>query len=105
MLVLLIRGELFRRYPTATVYAAKAAADRKSLAKPVRELYPEFRGTLEPDITFLGFGLSEADVRATGTDPGLFFVIQEQVSEPRFGFDEPADPEDRSAGSPGDGGT
>jgi hypothetical protein len=39
---------------------------------------------MKPDVTFLGFGLSHADVIA---DPGWFFVIQQQPTEPRFGMD------------------
>jgi hypothetical protein len=99
MLVLLIRGELLRRYPTATVYAVKAA-DRHTLGS--QELYPEFRGMLEPDLAFIGFGLDEATARGRGGDPGWFFVIQEQVVEPRFGFDEPSgEGPDRFGGAPG----
>lgn len=86
MLVLLIRGELMRRYPTATIYAVEAAGP-ETLGE--KELHPEFRGTLEPDLVFVGFGLSVATARGTGDDPGWFFVIQQQATEPRFGFDEP----------------
>jgi hypothetical protein len=39
---------------------------------------------LKPDVTFLGFDLEEDDARA---DPGWFFVIQQQPTEPRFGMD------------------
>ena len=44
---------------------------------------------MKPDVTFLGFNLTEA--AALGLDPahpdGWFFVIQEQPTEPRFGMD------------------
>ena len=52
--------------------------------KPQDELPPLFRGTLKPDVTFLGFDLKEADAIA---DPGWFFVIQQQPTEPSFGMD------------------
>jgi hypothetical protein len=83
--VLLIRGELLHRYPDALVYALKA----KSLtAVGTEEKLPIFRGRIEPDITFLGFELTEAAARGGDTDPGWFFVIQEQPTAPRFGLDE-----------------
>ena len=92
-LVLLLRGELLRRYPNSVIYAV--AAVRKdgqlNLSSPPVERHPVFRGTLKPDVTFLGFDLKCEDAIA---DPGWFFVIQEQPTEPRFGldaadFDEP----------------
>jgi hypothetical protein len=83
--VLLIRGELLQRYPDALVYAGRAAAlDRLG----TEEKLPLFRGRIEPDITFLGFDLTEAQARGPKLDPGWFFVIQEQPTAPRFGFDE-----------------
>ncbi|MFC0506523.1 FG-GAP-like repeat-containing protein [Micromonospora costi] len=95
MLVLLLRGELLRRYPTATIYArrarwADAAHTRRDLADEERR--PLFRGTMRPDLTFFGFGLTVSDARGTGDDPGWFFVIQEQPTAPRFGLDELPEP-------------
>ena len=52
--------------------------------KPADERHPLFRGTLKPDVTFLGFDLKREDAIA---EPGWFFVIQEQPTEPRFGMD------------------
>ena len=40
---------------------------------------------MKPDVTFLGFDLKREDATA---NPGWFFVIQEQPTEPRFGMDE-----------------
>ncbi len=84
-LVLLLRGELLRRYPNSVIYAAKAQKVNGRLALSTEESHPMFRGTLKPDVTFLGFNLTTKDVLA---DPGWFFVIQEQPTEPRFGLDE-----------------
>jgi hypothetical protein len=89
-LVLLVRGELLRRYPTTSVYAAPAAADGSFDA--ATRLAPMFRGFLDPDVTFLGFALAEE--AALGTDPsgpGWFFVFEQHPDEPRFGFDEEAE--------------
>ena len=87
-LVLLIRGELLRRYPNTVIYAVRAAEtdDGRDLStNPDDERHPVFRGTLQPDVTFVGFDLTADDV-VTGS--GWFFVLQQQPTEPRFGLDE-----------------
>lgn len=86
-LVLLIRGELLRRYPNTVIYAVAAVKKDGKLdlsTKPEDEKHPLFRGSLNPDVTFLGFDLKREDAVA---DPGWFFVIQQQPTEPRFGLD------------------
>ena len=93
-LVLLIRGDLLRRYPNAVIYAVPAFKNSQAkldfMREPEKELHPLFRGTLKPDVTFLGFDLTDA--QALGDPPndpnGYFFVIQQQPTEPRFGMDE-----------------
>ena len=88
--VLLVRGELFKRYPNAIVYAGKAKiVDGKRVLDDTDERYPIFRGTLPTDITFLGFNLSEDDARGGTHDSpdGFFFLFQQQPSEPRFGLE------------------
>jgi hypothetical protein len=88
-LVLLVRGELLRRYPTTTIYAARATAT--GALDPATRLAPMFRAALAPDIVFVGFALSEEN--ALGKDPvgpGWYFVFEEYPGEPRFGFDEVA---------------
>jgi hypothetical protein len=90
-LVLLVRGELLRRYPATTIFAARANAD--GTLDPTSRLAPMFRGTIAPDIAFVGFSLSEQ--AAAGTDPvgpGWYFGFEEHPGEPRFGFDEVAGP-------------
>jgi hypothetical protein len=84
--VLLVRSILFRRYPTAVVYAVPAVpvGNGRQPGPGEQEIHPLFRGSLQPDVTFFGFDL-DADV-ATG-NPGWYFVIQQQPTEPRFGFD------------------
>jgi hypothetical protein len=90
-LVLLVRGELFRRYPTAVIYAAKATGTLTNPKLTAEERYPLFRGSAAPDVTFFGFDLTETAARGTATDPGWFFVIQQQPGEPDFGLDMPRD--------------
>jgi hypothetical protein len=87
-LVLLIRGELLRRYPNTVIYAVRAVAtdgNRDLSTAPDDERHPAFRGTLQPDVTFVGFDLTSDEVTA---DAGWFFVLQQQPTEPRFGLDE-----------------
>ncbi|MCU1265912.1 MAG: uncharacterized protein JWM21_2230 [Acidobacteria bacterium] len=91
-LVLLIRGELLRRYPNSVIYAVPAVMINGQLdlsSKPEDEKHPLFRGTLKPDVTFLGFDLTSS--KALGEPPndpnGWFFVIQQQPAEPSFGMD------------------
>jgi hypothetical protein len=91
-LVLLIRGELLKRYPNSVIYAVAAEPKngRLTLSKQSKdERHPLFRGTLTPDVTFLGFDLTEAEARGEPPhDPdGWFFVIQQQPTEPCFGMD------------------
>lgn len=94
-LVLLIRGELLKRYPGAVIYAVRAITHngKRELATDhaeeftagmVLEEYPIFRGSLNPDVTFVGFNLTKTDVL---TGDGWFFVLQSQPTEPRFGLD------------------
>ncbi len=88
--VLLVRGELFKRYPNAVVYAGKAKRDGANrVLDDTDERYPAFRGTLPGDMTFLGFNLSLDDARGgTPASPeGFFFIFQEQPAEPRFGLE------------------
>jgi hypothetical protein len=98
-LVLLVRGELLRRYPNSTVYAVRAklgALGQREL--DTEELHPVFSGALKPDVAFFGFELSVEEARGVeqaGGPQGWFFVIQEQPSEPRFGLDV-----DGAAGQP-----
>ncbi len=91
-LVLLVRGEVLRRYPGTLVYAQRARgpiADPE-LADPTAAgvlRRPVFGGRLDPDIAFFGFELTDAEARGGPNDPGWFFVFEEQPGEPRFGLD------------------
>jgi hypothetical protein len=114
LLVLVIRGELLKRYPTAVIYAQKAQWDttdgvndpsKERQLVPLSEAEsddppaskvktPLFEAKVDPDIYFLGFDLTAPEVKGgtAGTDdPGWFFVIKERPGEPRFGLDEPED--------------
>jgi hypothetical protein len=111
LLVLVIRGELLKRYPTAVIYAQKAAwqttngaidttKDRvlvnllpsEETSPPSSKIrVPLFEAKVDPDIYFIGFDLSAKLARGGTTasdDPGWFFVIKERPGEPRFGMDD-----------------
>jgi hypothetical protein len=97
--VLLIRANLFRRYPNAVVSAVQAqwVADPNGTGK-IRTLtatrsYPIFRGSIGDDVNFFGFALSDplGSPDPAANRPGWYFVIEEHLTEPRFGL-EPARP-------------
>lgn len=113
--VLVIRGELLKKYPTAVIYAHRAkwqmtngsidntkerqfmeAADlpASQQANPLKFLIktPLYEAKINPDIYFFGFDLTVDEAQGDpGTepddDPGWFFVIKERPGEPRFGLD------------------
>ena len=114
--VLVIRGDLLKRYPNTVIYAQKALDDghgnnviRETLLNPVpgqplpeitpeqfdKELkFPLFRAEIDPDLRFFGFDLTTDKAKGTvdsndfpGDKRGWFFVIQEVPGEPRFGMD------------------
>jgi hypothetical protein len=101
LLVLVVRGELLRRFPNASVFAVPSdgntppapvfpAAGSDPDAGTATQHYPRFQGRLEPDLTFFGFDLTAADASQ------WFFVFQQHPTEPRYGL-EPANPADLPA--------
>jgi membrane protein implicated in regulation of membrane protease activity len=104
-LVVVIRGELLKRYPNTVVYAQKAILDtngdrvifENDMSKDefIRQLkFPLFRAEIDPDLRFFGFDLTIEKARGTVESKqfendklGWFFVIQEVPGEPRFGMD------------------
>jgi hypothetical protein len=85
-IALLVRGRLLRRYPNTAIFAWRSlngALKNPPAAADIRK--PVFAGVLGADIVFVGFDLTDADLQA---GDGWFFVLQEQPTEPRFGFDE-----------------
>ncbi len=108
MLVLLIRGQLLERFPTLSVFAYPIDAqenrpggssppvsagqpDPKEM-DPNRMVLPVMKGHLGKDITYIGFNIAPAQIDK------FFFILQEQMTEPRFGFDDP-DAEGRDSNS------
>ncbi|GIH26578.1 hypothetical protein Aph01nite_48880 [Acrocarpospora phusangensis] len=98
-IVLVLRGALLRRFPTATIYLSRTAASTEEL------LLPAFSGRIGPDTTFLGFPLTTAaatEPPPAGTTPWTV-IIQESVSHTRFGLDDPpTEPVDQPIPAPAD---
>ncbi|MFC5830966.1 hypothetical protein [Nonomuraea insulae] len=106
-LVLVIRGDLLRKYPNAAVYAQKAEwppggdglPDRTQQRRPVDPpgglspalvRLPTYEAKVEPDIYLLGFDLTAEEAAGGPDDAGWFFVLKERPGDPRFGLDEGA---------------
>ena len=115
--MLVIRGDLLKRYPNTFIYAQQATwgtgarANRLVLSDETGELFashptdprlrfPLYKARVAPDIHFIGFDLTLDEVRGdprldetaprarvVGEQLGWFFVLQEVVGEPRFGLD------------------
>jgi len=85
-IVMLIRGRLLQRYPNTSIYAWRASGGRLVNPPAATDLkQPVFSGVLGSDIAFAGFDLTDADL---SQGDGWFFVLQEQPTEARFGFDD-----------------
>jgi hypothetical protein len=92
-LVLGVKADLLKRYPTAVIFAQRARREpggRRVLdeSDPASNiLSPLFTADVPPNVRFAGFDLTPARARGDRNDPGWFFVIQERPGEPRFGLD------------------
>jgi hypothetical protein len=110
--ILVIRGELLKRYPTAVIFAQHArwamtngridptlprsldALTPEEEATPPRTKLrsPLYEAKADPDIYFFGFDLTITEAKGqsgdnAGDDPGWFFVIKQRPGEPRFGLE------------------
>ena len=111
--VLVIRGELLKKYPTAVIYAhhAQWATNSDGSIDPTqaRSLQdidaafedhpppsiirtPLYEAKVDPDIYFFGFDLTIPEAEGGSgknptDDPGWFFVIKQRPGEPRFGLE------------------
>lgn len=111
--VLVIRGELLKKYPTAVIFAQHALWSRNpdgtidfsqtrllDQPTPAEEQNPPlskirsplYEAKADPDIYFFGFDLTISQAKGQsgqnpGDDAGWFFVIKERPGEPRFGLE------------------
>lgn len=107
ILVLVVRGDIFKKYPDTMVYAQEAEYDPSNPANP-RKLprvitenntkFPLFKATLKPDISLFGFDLTAEQANGrrinspfestSGKHPGWFFVFKERPGQIQFGLDD-----------------
>jgi hypothetical protein len=105
-LVLVVRGDLLRRYPNTIVYAVRAIPNdaprpphfphitrRPDEGNPANVKTPIFEAKFEPDVYCFGFDLQEAEVHGNvppeRVNLGWYFVLAERFGEPRFGLNDP----------------
>jgi hypothetical protein len=93
--VIVVRGDLLRRYPNTIISAVRGqviTADdgAKFVPEPDREPKRElFRGILDPDITYAGLGISPIELRDRSGAPNFWFIaLTQPADEPRFGLDD-----------------
>jgi hypothetical protein len=103
--VLVIRGDLLKRYPNTVIFAQKAIAGVHPDDDPVLDMdlseaefktevkFPLYKADISPDIKFFGFDLTIEQARGTEKttgftdDHGCFFVLHDIAGEPKFGMD------------------
>jgi len=95
-MVLLVRGELVRRYPSMTIATIPAAWNANESRSPLADIsrlqLPAFRGRIGEDVLYAGFSnLTPRDAVGTpvkaDNKPGVFFLLSENPGDPRFGLD------------------
>ncbi|CAM5796860.1 hypothetical protein [Rhizobacter fulvus] len=95
-MILLVRSELVRRYPSllvALIPAQWKSGGRLPLSDAAQVKLPMFRARIGADMLYAGFeGVSLVDAIGTTAppgDPGWFFMLSENPGDARFGLDPP----------------
>jgi hypothetical protein len=110
-LVLVIRGDVLKKYPNTVIYAQKARWKTDEAELELDDsgggglddpniMYPAFGAAVNPDISFIGFDLSIEEAKGEVTEEteaektrlgsanlGWYFILKEIPGEPRFGLD------------------
>jgi hypothetical protein len=90
-IALLIRADLFQRYPNTLVSAVQAVWNPDGLTRALgtARQWPIFQGQIGADYRFFGFDIVDPFGVAdpTAKNPGWYFVLEEHVTEPRFGLE------------------
>lgn len=89
--VLLVRGDLIRRYPDTQFMLVTPAADGSLVdadgnLPEDRVTWPAFTGQLDAQTVFVGFDVDPAAV----WDAGMYVGLEEPISGPSFGLDTAA---------------
>jgi hypothetical protein len=97
--VLIIRGDLLKKYPNTVIFAQHAkmtgslrepdwlTADEEKQPPRSKTRSPLYQARPKDDIFFFGFDLTIDEAKGTGGDPGWYFVLQERPGEARFGLE------------------
>jgi hypothetical protein len=99
-LVLVIRSDIFRRYPGTLVFAVPAIAGRPRRPDWAKAEPPSFHGQLPRGVAFYGFPVTITDAVGDENDasrPGWFIVFNQPDTDLGFGIDEP---QPEAAGQP-----
>jgi hypothetical protein len=91
LLVVAIRSPILRRYPGSAVYLLNSTVDVNALVTanqtpptgPDQRFLPLFKGALEPDLHYIGFGITPQAAA------GFHLVLEEPPAEPRFRLESP----------------
>ncbi len=115
--VLVVRGDLLKKYPNTIIYAQKARifmsdgspdpskepiiVEVKTATQMAEEIkFPIFKSDIDPDFKFFGFDLTIEDAKgdenpqSASDDWGYYFVIQQIPGAPRFGMDISFEPDE-----------
>jgi hypothetical protein len=116
--VLVVRGDLLKKYPNTIIYAQKAKIYRDKDGNPDPEhepviveiqtaeqmaeeiKFPLFKAQIDPDYKFFGFDLTieaargDDDPQTASDDWGYYFIIQQIPGDPRFGMDIEFEPDE-----------
>lgn len=94
-MVVLVKGELLRKYPNTEIYLQKAewkdpyhkSRGPVTVTSDATLRQPLFFAQIDPDCKFVGFDLNKTQAMGDGTDPGWFFVLKERAGDIHFGLD------------------
>jgi len=88
---LLVRADIFQRYPNALFSAAPAVwnADKVTRSLGTTRQFPLFEGHIGTDFRFFGFDIPDpfGNPDPNAGDAGYYFVLEEHITEPRFGLE------------------
>jgi hypothetical protein len=96
-IALLFHAELFQRYPNALVSAVQAvwnppnAQGVSTRTLGAARQWPIFQGQIGDEYRFFGFDILDpfGVPDPAANNPGWYFVLEEHVTEPRFGLEPP----------------
>ena len=94
-MVVLVRGDLLRKYPNTEIYMHKAkwVGNNTKPREPETTIndstvkYPLFAAHVDPDYQFLGFDIDPNIATGIDNDPGWYFVMKERAGDIHFGLD------------------